>query len=55
MALLCQCSSLFTEMDLDLGKTAIVTLKVRLTDTALFKEHYRLIQTSMYKEVKAHP
>ena len=45
---------IFSWNDLDLGKTSIVKHSIKLTDPALFKEHYRCIPPRMYEEVKAH-
>ena len=45
---------LFAHNDLDLGKTALIKHKIRLTDQTPFKERYRRIPPHMYDEVRAH-
>ena len=45
---------LFAQDDLDLGKTALIKHKIKLTNEALFKERYRCIPPHMYDDVWAH-
>ena len=45
---------IFSQNDLDLGKTSIVKHSIKLTDKTPFKEHYRCIPPRMYDEVKNH-
>ena len=52
--LICGDACIFSQNDLDLGKTSIVKYSIKLTDPTLFKEHYRCIPPGMYEEVKAH-
>ena len=40
--------------DLDLGKTALIKHKIRLTEQTSFKERYRQIPPHMYNDVRAH-
>ena len=40
--------------NLDLGKTALITHKIELTDKTPFKEHYHCIPPHMYDDVRAH-
>ena len=44
---------IFSQNDLDLGKTSIVKHSIKLTDPILFKECYQHIPPGMY-EVKAY-
>ena len=44
----------FSQNDLDLGKTPIIKHSIKLTDPTLFKECYRCIPPGIYNEVKAH-
>ena len=52
--LLLKWEHLFTCNDLDLGKTALIKHKIRLTDQTPFKERYRCIPPHMYDDVRAH-
>ena len=52
--LICEYACIFSQNDLDLGKTSIVKHSIKLTDLTLFKEHYRCIPPGMYDEVKMH-
>ena len=45
---------IFSQNDLDLGKTSIVKHSIKLTDPTPFKECYRHIPPGMYDEVKTH-
>ena len=40
--------------DLDLGKTALIKHKIKLTNQAPFKERYRRIPPHMYDDVRVH-
>ena len=48
------CTCIFSQDDLDLGKTSIVKHSIKVNDPALFKEWYRCIAPGMYEEVKVH-
>ena len=52
--LICEYACIFSQNDLDLGKTSIVKYLIKLTDPTPFKEHYKCIPPGMYEEVKAH-
>ena len=52
--LLLKWEHLFTHSDLDLGKTALIKHKIRLTEQTPFKERYRCIPPHMYEDVRAH-
>ena len=52
--LLLKWEHLFAGNDLDLGKTALIKHKIRLTDQTPFKERYRHIPPHMYDDVRAH-
>ena len=52
--LLLKWEHLFACNDLDLGKTALIKHKIRLTDQTPFKERYRCIPPHMYNNVRAH-
>ena len=52
--LICEYTCIFSQNDLDLGKTSIAKHSIKLTDPTPFKEHYRCIPTGMYDEVKMH-
>ena len=43
---------IFSQNDLDLGKTSIVKHSIKLTDMTPFKEHYRYILSRIYDGVK---
>ena len=45
---------IFSQDDLDLGKTSIVKHSIMVNDPVLFNEQYRCIPSGMYEEVKAH-
>ena len=45
---------IFSQDDLDLGKTSIVKHSIKVNDSIPFKEQYRCIPPGMYVEVKAH-
>ena len=45
---------LFAQDDLDLGKTALIKHKIKLTNQTPFKERYRRIPPHMYDDVRAH-
>ena len=45
---------IFSQNDLDLGKTSIVKHSIKLTDSTPFKEHYQYIPPGIYDEVKMH-
>ena len=45
---------IFSQNDLDLGKTSIVKHSMKFTDMTPFKERYRCIPPRMYNEVKNH-
>ena len=38
--LICEYTCIFSQNDLDLGKTSIIKHSIKLTDPTLFKEHY---------------
>ena len=52
--LLLKWEHLFMQNDLDLGKTALIKHKIRLTNQTPFKERYRCIPPHMYDDVRAH-
>ena len=52
--LICEYAFIFSQNDLDLGKTSIIMHSIKLTDPTPFKEHYRCIPPGMYEEVKTH-
>ena len=52
--LLLKWEHLFACNDLDLGKTALIKHKIRLTDQTPFKERYRHIPPIMYDDMRAH-
>ena len=52
--LLLKWEHLFAHSDLDLGKTALIKHKIRLTEQTPFKERYRCIPPHMYANVRAH-
>ena len=45
---------IFSQNDLDLGKTSIVKHSIKVNDPIQFKEQYRHIPPGIYDEVKAH-
>ena len=52
--LLLKWEHLFAHRDLDLGKTALIKHKIRLTEQTPFKERYRWIPPHMYDDMRAH-
>ena len=52
--LLLKWEHLFMQNNLDLGKTALIKHKIKLTDQTPFKERYRCIPPHMYDNVRAH-
>ena len=52
--MICEYACIFSQNDLDLGKTSIVKHLIKLPDPMSFKEHFRCIPPRMYEEVKAH-
>ena len=54
MDLICEHACIFSQNELDLGKTSTAKHSIKLTDTASFKEHYRCIPPRMHDEVKNH-
>ena len=52
--LICEYACIFSQNDLDIGKTSIVKHSIKLTDTIPFKECYRHIPPRMYDKVKNH-
>ena len=52
--LICKFACIFSQDDLDLGKTSIVKHSIKVNDPAPFKEQYRHILPGMYEEVKVH-
>ena len=52
--LICEYACIFSQSDLDLGKTSIIKHSIKLTYPTPFKECYRCIPPGMYEEVKTH-
>ena len=52
--LLLKWEHLFAHSNLDLGKTALIKHKIRLTEQMPFKKWYRLTPLHMYNDVRAH-
>ena len=52
--ILCEFACIFSQNDLDLGKTSIVKQSIKVNDPIPFKELYRCIPPGMYDEVKVH-
>ena len=52
--LICEFTCIFSQDDLDLGKTSIVKHSIKVHDPVPFKEWYRCIPPGMYEEVKVH-
>ena len=52
--LICEYACIFSQNDLDLGKTLIVKHSLKLIDPTLFKECYQHVSLGIYGEVKAH-
>ena len=44
----------FSDLDLDLGKTALIKHKIEVMDQMPLKEHYQCIPPHMYDDVRAH-
>ena len=53
-ALIHEFTCIFSQDDLDLGKTSIVKHSIKVNDPVLFTEWYRCIPPGMYDEVKGH-
>ena len=51
--LVCEYACIFSQNDLNLGKTSIVRHSIKLTGSTLFKECYQCIPPGMCEEVKA--
>ena len=45
---------IFSQNDLDLGKTSIIKHSIKVNDPTQFKQCYQCIPPGMYNEVKAH-
>ena len=45
--LICEYGCIFSQNDLDLGKTSIVIHSIKLTDSTLFKECYQCLSPGM--------
>ena len=52
--LICEFACIFSQDDLDLGKTSNVKHSIKVNDPVPFKEQYRHIPPGMYDEVKVH-
>ena len=52
--LMCKFTCIFSQDDLDLGKSSIVKYAIKVNDPVPFKEQYRHIPPGMYNEVKVH-
>ena len=52
--LISEFACIFSQDDLDLGRTSIVKHSIKVNDSVLFKEWYRCILPGMYEEVKVH-
>ena len=52
--LICEFACIFSQNDLELGKTSIVKHSIKVNDAVPFKEQYRCIPPGMYDEVKVH-
>ena len=52
--LICEFTCIFSQDDLDLGKTSIVKHSIKVNDSVPFKEQYRHIPPGMYEEVKVY-
>ena len=50
--LICKFACIFSQDDLDLGKTSIVKQSIKVNNPVPFKEQYRHIPPGMYEEVK---
>ena len=49
--LICEFTCIFSQDDLDLGKTSIVKHSIKVNDPVPFKEKYRHIPPGMYEEI----
>ena len=52
--MICEFTCIFSQDDLDLGKTSIVKHFIKVNDPVPFKEWYRHIPPGIYEEVKVH-
>ena len=52
--LICKFACIFSQNDLDLGKTSILKHSIKVNDPVQFKEWYRCILPGKYDEVKVH-
>ena len=52
--LICEFACIFSQDDLDQGKTSILKHSIKVNDPVPFKEQYRHIPPGMYDEVKVH-
>ena len=52
--LICKFACIFSQNDLDLGKTSIVKHSIKVNEPVPFKQQYRCIPPGMYDEVKVH-
>ena len=52
--LICEFACIFSQDDLDLGKTSIVKHSIKVNDPVPFKEWYRHMPPGMYDKVKVH-
>ena len=52
--LICEFACIFSQDDLDIGKTSIVKHVIKVNDAVPFKEWYKCIPPGMYEEVKVH-
>ena len=52
--LICEFACIFSQDDLDLGKTSIVKHSIKVNDPVPFKEQYRCIPLGMHEKVKVH-
>ena len=52
--LICQFTCIFSQDDVDLGKTSIVKHSIEVNDPVSFKVWYRCILPGMYDEIKVH-
>ena len=52
--LISEFTCIFSQDDLDLGRTSIIKHSIKVNDSVLFKEWYRCIPPGMFKEVKVH-
>ena len=50
--LICKFPCIFSQDDLDIGKTSVVKHSIKVNDPVPFKEWYRHIPPRMYDEVK---